>query len=265
MLIGLSALPATAAAQNSNGFFGEQDGLFAISEKYDSTFLDAGVAYVNRSPYVGSEETENLILPYVRGDYKGRLFINPATGAGVYWRNTDNLRLSKSVNWASGRDGDDTPFIGESGEVDGSVTVVNALRYYLPFAAFDAVSTIPVTGDFDGARLDTLLSTEFYPIEGLRVTPGVRATFGTDGWVNTLYGVDTETLTAAGVTNIDAFEADGGLTALGLHAAAYYQLPGDLELVGVANYSFLQNDSKDSPLSPDNDGLTLAISLAKHF
>ncbi|MEP6342937.1 MAG: hypothetical protein ABJ275_06435 [Maricaulaceae bacterium] len=39
----------------------------------------------------------------------------------------------------------------------------------------------------------------------------------------------------------------------------------NLELVGVANDSLLQSDAKDSPLSPDKGGLTLAISLAKHF
>ncbi|MEP6342936.1 MAG: hypothetical protein ABJ275_06430 [Maricaulaceae bacterium] len=79
-------------------FLGEQDGLFAISRKYDSTYPDAGIADVNRSPYLGSEDTEDLIFPYVRDHYKGHLFINPATDAGACWRNIDNLRLSISVN-----------------------------------------------------------------------------------------------------------------------------------------------------------------------
>lgn len=265
LTLGVNSLASTAYAGSFDAFFGEQDGLFAISAQRDDTFLDVGVAYINRPTYVGSGETENQILPYARGDYKGRLFVNAATGAGVYWRNTDNIRVSTSVNWAVGRGDDETPFLGEQGEVDGSVTIVNAVRFYLPFAALDAISSIPVTGDYDGASLDTLLTTEFLPFEGLRITPGVRASFGTSGWINTLYGVEEDALAAANIVDIDPFEADSGLLALGVHAAAYYQLPNDFELIGIVNYSLLQDDAKDSPLSPDNDGFTVSLAIAKHF
>jgi len=258
--------PAQSAYANDGGsFFGAQDGLFAISEKRERTFIDAGIAYVNRAPFVGSEETDNLVLPFARADYKGRLFINPAFGAGVYWRNTDNLRLSTSFNFALGRDAEDTPIIGEGGEVDSSFTVTNALRYYLPFAAFDAIATVPVTGGFEGARLDTLLTTEIKPIKGLRITPGVRATFGTSGWINSLYEVEAADLAALDVIGVDPFEADSGLIALGAHAAAYYELPNAFQLIGVVNYSALQDDSRDSPLSVQNNGLTLALGIARHF
>lgn len=263
--LSLTALPTPAIAQDAGSFFGAQDGLFAISEKRERTFIDAGVAYVNRAPFVGSEETDNLVLPFARADYKGRLFINPALGAGVYWRNSDNLRVSTSINFALGRDGEDTPIIGEGGEINSSFTVTNAIRYYLPFAAFDAISTIPFTGDFQGARLDTLLTTEIKPIKGLRITPGVRATFGTAGWINSLYEVEAADLAAIDVVGINPFEADGGLLALGVHTAAYYELPRDFQLIGVVNYSALQSDAADSPLSIDNGGLTLALGIAKHF
>jgi len=261
---------APAAAQSADGFFGAQDGLFAISEKRERTFIDAGVAYVNRATYVGSEETDNLVLPFARADYKGRLFINPALGAGVYWHNTDNLRVSTSVNYALGRDGDDTPLIGDGGEIDSSFTVTNALRYYLPIAAFDAIATVPFTGDFEGARLDTLLTTEIKPIKGLRITPGMRATFGTAGWIGSLYNIDPSDITGSDLPPVDiagleAFQADGGLLALGAHTAAYYELPNNFQLIGVVNYSALQNDAKDSPLSIDNSGLTLALGIARHF
>lgn len=263
--IGAAVYSLPASAQNADGFFGTQGGLLAISEKRERTFLDAGVAYVNRAPYIGSEDTDNLVLPFARADYKGRLFINPALGAGVYWRNTDNLRISTSLNFAAGRDTEDTPFIGEAGEITSSFTVTNALRYYLPFAAVDAIATVPFTGDFQGARFDTLLTTEIKPFKGLRITPGVRATFGTSGWTGTLYDISAEKAEAVGLLGVDGFSSDGGLLAVGGHTAAYLELPNNFQLIGVANYSALQNDAKDSPLSPDNNGLTLALGLAKHF
>jgi len=257
------AIPASA--QNTHSFFGAQDGLFAISETRDRSFIDVGIAYVNRATYVGSEDTDNRVLPFARADYKGRLFINPATGAGVYWRNTDHLRMATSFSFAVGRDGDDTPFIGDRGEVDSSITLTNTVRYYLPFAAIDAIATVPLTGGFSGARFDGLLTTEIKPIKGLRITPGVRATFGTAGWTGSLYNIDPEDLAAIHTAGLSAFQAGGGLLALGAHTAAYYELPNDFQLVGAINYSALQNDAKDSPLSLENSGLTIALGLARHF
>lgn len=265
LTLGVNTLTATAYAGSFDDIFGPQDGLFAISEKRDKTFIDAGVAYVNRAPFVGSEDTDNLVLPFARADYKGRLFINPALGAGVYWRNTDNLRVSSSINFALGRDAEDTPLIGEGGEISSSFTLTNAIRYYLPFAAFDAITTVPFTGDFEGARLDTLLTTEIKPIEGLRITPGVRATFGTAGWINSLYEVEASDIAALNITGLDPFEAGSGLLALGVHTAAYYELPRAFQLIGVLNYSALQGDAADSPLTPNNGGLTIALGIAKHF
>ena len=265
LLLSINSLTSTAHADSFEAFFGEQDGLFAISKKRDKTFMDAGITYMNRAPFVGSEETENLVLPFVRADYKGRLFISPALGAGVYWRNTDKMRVSTSLNFATGRDEDDTPLIGESGEVDSSLVVTNTVRFYVPFAAFDAISTVPFTGDFEGARLDALLTTEVKPIKGLRITPGVRASFGTSGWINSLYEIETSDLATLDQVDLQPFRANRGLMALGFHTAAYYELPNDFQLIGVVNYSALQNDAADSPLSVDNSGLTLAIGLARHF
>ena len=262
----LLSAPQTAFAGNGS-FFGAQDGLFAISESNADSFADLGVAFVHRDEFVGSEETENRVLPYVRADYKGRLFVNPATGGGVYWRNTDNFRFSTSINWQTGRDDEDAPLLEDEGDVTGSVTVVNAARFYSPYAALDLLSSVPITGGFDGARFDALLSTEIKPIEGLRITPGVRATFGTSGWINTLYGIDDDTLAELeqAPASLTAFDADSGLIAFGAHAAAYYELPRDYQLIGVVNYSNLRSDARDSPLSPENSGLTLTVGLAKHF
>ncbi len=257
-----SMVPA-ADAKDSKSFFGAQGGLFAISDSRERTFLDAGTAFVSRAPYVGSEDNETRVLPFARADYKGRLFINPTHGAGVYWRHTENMRLSTSLNYSVGRDGEDTPLIGEAGDITSSLAMTNALRYYLPFAAFDAIATIPFTGDFDGTRFDTLLTTEIKPFKGLRLTPGVRATFGTAGWAGTLYNIDAEI--ANNITGVESFDAGGGLMALGAHTAAYYELPNDFQLIGVLNYSVLQEDAKDSPLSIDNSGLTFALGLARHF
>lgn len=243
-----------------------QTSIFDIPPEQAESFADIGVAGVSRETYVGSEESDLIVLPYVNASYKGRFFINPAVGAGAYAINNDKFRLGASANLALGRDGEDTSFAGtsyaEEFKVDTTVTGNVFARAYLPFAALDVVGTVPLGGDQDGARLDTLLTTEIRPIENFRLTPGVRATFNTGGWLDTNYGINARQAAASGLTPVSY---DDGLSTLGAHVAGYYKLGDDYEIVGLVNHSWLVGDIKDSPLTPQNTGITVALGIARKF
>lgn len=234
-------------------------------EKAESS-ASIGVAGVSRETYVGSEDSDLLVLPYVNATYKGRFFINPAIGAGVYAINNDKFRLGAAANIALGRKGKDTPFKGTSYEDEFEVKTGASgkvfARAYLPFAALDVVGTVPVGGDLKGAKLDTLLTTQFQPIKNLTLTPGVRATFNTGGWLDTNYGINSRQAAASGLAPISY---EDGLSTLGAHVAAYYSLGDDYEIVGVVNHSWLVGDIKDSPLTPKDTGLTVALGIARKF
>ncbi len=235
---------------------------FEISESQKVSHYDFGIAAVSRDPYVGAGQKDITILPYANIKHKGRYFVNPALGAGVYLRNTETLRLAAGANLSLGRDGNDTPFNNDVFDIDPSITTNVALRYYLPIAALDVVGTLPITGDLEGARADVLLSTEFRPIPQLRITPGIRATYQSGDWLDTIYGVNA---TQSAATTLPQLGHSGQISVFGLHSAAYLSLSDHYEIVGVVNYSKLLGDIKDSPLTPSNSGVTAAIAIARKF
>lgn len=246
--------------------FAQTNSIFEVSPSKLKTSYDVGVATVHRNQYTGSNNASTIVLPYANITYKGRYFFNPALGAGIYAINKDNVRLAVSTHLALGREGKDTPFsdqaFAEAFDVDASITTKISGRVYLPIAALDVVGTVPVTGDLDGARLDTLLTTSISPTKKIRITPGVRATFTTSGWVNTNYGISQAQAEASG---LNILSLEDGLSTLGAHAAAYYKISDDYEIVGVVNQSWLVGDVKESPLAASNTGLTAAIGLSRKF
>ena len=253
-----------------------QDGLFDISEDDRNTFLDLGGAVVSRAAYVGSEETDTDVFPYLAFEYEGRVFGNAAQGLGVNLINRDGLQVAATGFYASGRDTNDTPFGGEvttpeleeAFDLGSSFTAGGLVSYRFPYAQAELQAQVPVTGDVEGWRLDASLATRIPPLEkmlgeGTIIAPGVRATYLDDEWTESYYGVTTAQAVAAGLPV--GYDADGGFNSYSLFGLTSITLASDITLVGVANYTFLAGDAKDSPLSPDNNGLTLVAGIAKRF
>ncbi|GGX71097.1 hypothetical protein GCM10011309_21570 [Litorimonas cladophorae] len=254
----VSPLPATA-----------QDSIFDIPEAEQLTFADVGVAAVSRETYVGSSESEISVLPYINAQYKGRFFANAALGAGAYAIRNKNFRLGGSVHYSLGRDGADTPLNSDAFDVDGGFSANLSSRLYTPVAAIDVVGSVPLSGDLDGFRVDTLVTTQFFLFDkALQITPGVRATYHSDGYLDSLYGITDAQLASAALpenSDITALGFKSEVSTLGAHAAAYYDLSHDLQLIGIVNYSRLIGDVRDTPLAPKKNGLTAAVAIARTF
>jgi len=244
-----------------------QESIFTIPSPQNESFADVGGVVLIRDTYVGSDDSETRIAPYVNAEYKGRVFFKPGRGVGVYAIKNDKFRLSASGNLAIGRDTEDTPFRDQGFEdelleINSTVTFDVAARYYTPLGALEVVSAIPVGGDLNGQRVDALFTTEIKPFKNLRITPGVRATYQSSGWVNSIYGIDTDQAATLGV---DAFSLGGRVSTLGAHAVGHYQLPHNLELLGFVNYSRLLGSVNDSPLTGSNNSITAALGIARQF
>lgn len=260
--IGLLSLFWTAS-QNAQA----QDSIFTIPDSQNASYADIGVAGIIRDTYIGSTESETRVAPYIKAEYKGRLFFKPGLGAGLYAIKNNRVRLSFSGNVAFGRNTADTPFRDQGFdpalfELDDTVTATIAGRYNLPIGVIDVIGTIPVGGDLDGQRIDALFTTQIKPFKKLRITPGVRSTYQSSGWINSIYGIDGAQATALGT---DTFDLGGQFATIGAHAIAYYQLPNNYEFISLVNYSRLIGDVQDSPLVDTNNGLTAAIAIAKKF
>ena len=266
--------------------------MFDIPDGERESFVDLGVAVLSRDAYVGSEESDFNVLPFVAGEYEGRVFLNPAIGAGVNLINDGTMQLAAIGGYATGRDADDTPFVfdpdddspvnvtsslplpqtdavEDAFELDGSFTVGGHFNILLPVARFDVTAVTPVTGDIEGLRTDFALTTRL-PVGPVFIAPGVRATWTSDSWTESYYGFTSEQvdlLAAQGLFSpdfLEATEVDDAWT-LGAHVLATWEVVDDLNIIGALNYSALQGDAKDSPFSPDNSGLTAVAGIAKRF
>jgi len=247
-------------------------GPFDIPQEQQTTFIDVGTAYVGRAAYVGSRERDEDIFPYLAAEYKGRYFANAAQGVGVNLINRDGWTLAPIAYFAGGRDAEDTPFrlangttlpaVEDALDLDSSITVGGLVTYRLPLARLDAQMQVPVTGDVEGYRTDVSLTTRLPLGERIFIAPGLRASYFSDGWSNSYYGLNAAQAAAVGLPEYDA---GAGFNSLGALVLASFEIVEDYNIVGALNYSLLQGDAKDSPLSPENDAVTVILGVARRF
>jgi outer membrane scaffolding protein for murein synthesis (MipA/OmpV family) len=245
-----------------------QNSVFDIPEDQQKTFADLGIDAVYRETYVGSDKNELKVLPFIYAEYKGRYFINPALGAGAYAIKNETFRLGGSVHYNLGRKTKDTPLDGDAFDVDGGFAGLISSRLYTPVAAIDVIANIPLTGDLDGYRIDTLMTTELRPTERLRINPGIRATYHSGEFLDSLYGINDDQLAVTRLSTgseLTALSFGSEISTLGAHVAAFLELGNKFELVGVVNYSRLIGDVEGSTLAPRKDGFTSAVAIARKF
>ena len=271
------ACAAPAAAQTS---------IFTVEEARAESYLDIGGAVLTRPAYLGSAQQKTNIYPYIGGQYKGRVFVEPARGAGVYAVNTEKLQVSAFATLGSGRNAEETGlfddlaftqgFADEAAEqlakdaldLDTSVLASVSARYRFKYALGEVTAAIPVAGDVQGYRSEVSIATRlpFQPL-GITIFPGMRATFTDSDWNNVYYGINAAQSEATG---LNTFDAEGGLSVIGANLFLTWNslsemMGDDIQIIAVANYNWLQGDLKRSPLTPDDAGVLAVMGIAKRF
>lgn len=260
--------------------------IFTIAPSEADSYIDVGAAVLTRPAYLGSNDQRTNIFPYLAAEYKGRLFLDPARGAGVYVVHKPKLQVTAFATIAGGRDADETGAFNDlvsigsyetdaaldaaedALEIKTSVLASASARYRFKYGLVEVTGAVPVTGDVEGFRTEISLASKIpYEPLGIAVYPGVRATYTSSDWNQVYYGINA-TQTAA--TGLDPFEADSDISVIGAFAfvrwdALSQSLGDDIQVIALANYNWLQGDLKDSPLTPDDHGLTAVLGVAKRF
>jgi outer membrane scaffolding protein for murein synthesis (MipA/OmpV family) len=100
----------------------------------------------------------------------------------------------------------------------------------------------------------------YQPMDRLILNAGPRLDFGTQGFMQTYFGITEDESVASG---LPAYNPRGGLTAIGFELGARYSFTNDWGIEGVATYDRLMNDAADSPItelgSADQFGFRLGI------
>lgn len=249
-----------------------QTGFFDVSADKAETYASVGGAVLSRPLYLGSEDSETSLLPYVDAEYKGRFYIKPVLGAGIHAVNNDWLRVSAGVGFLYGRDVEDSDTLSRLNQldIDDALTVNIGARLNMKYAVLDILSLTPMTGDAEGSQFDISLITQLDPTDKLRINPGIRATAMTEDMINQRYGFRPRPAASTNerikALTPDRFTFTGdGTQSVSAFVAGYYQLGSDYEIIGIANYSQLVDPISDSRVVETKDGATFSVALARKF
>ena len=237
--------------------------LLKVDPKNQDTYIDLGGVVLSRAGYQGSDKQHTNFYPALNAEYKGRWFLNPFNGAGVSVINKRNTTLSTSLTFNPGRDAADTPFDDPLFDFDPGAAFKVSGRYRLKYVAIGGNFNVPVFGDMKGTRGSVRISTLLPVTKQLDIAPSLAASYQSKSRMNDLYGVTAQQNL---ISQTGEFEYGSGFSGYSMALGALWRTKKkDWAVVGVLNYRTLTGDIKDSPLTPDDDGILAAIAVAKRF
>ncbi len=265
LALAILCLPMSASAQTGDWFPDEllDWEILEVDPKNEDTYVDVGAVVLSRAGYQGSEEQHTNLYPALNAEYKGRWFLNPFNGVGVSVINKRDTVLSTSLTFNPGRDAADTPFDDPAFDFDPGAAWKISGRYRLKYVAIGGNFNVPVFGDMKGARGAVRVSTLIPVTDQLDIAPSIAASWQSQSRMNDLYGVTAQQNL---VSNTGLFEYDSGFSGYSVALGTLWRTKEkDWAVVGVLNYRTLIGDIKDSPLTPQDDGILAAIAVAKRF
>ncbi len=210
--------------------------------------------------YEGSNDYEIIPLPIARVAYGnvgleleglgGRLDVSPFDGFG----------FGPAFNYRMGRDDVEDDRVDALEEIDDAVEIGAFIRYGQPLgltSGDEAVVRLDAlfdVADGHGGIIATLSAAyTFRPVEDLGLTVGTSARWVSDDYADTYFSVSPAGAVASGLRT---FEAESGVTDIGLSLAATYALTDRWGLLATGSTSFLLGDAADSPVVDDAGSAT---------
>jgi outer membrane scaffolding protein for murein synthesis (MipA/OmpV family) len=228
----------------------------------DHVTIGAGVVY--GPSYEGSDDYVVSPIPVVRGQFRG-IEITPRPGgiALDLIKDRDDASVGFSfgpvVSYSGNRKRQiEDPVVRASGKLKAAIEVgANAgVTFYKLLHEYDSVTvSADVEWDINGAHGGMVVSPQvgyFTPLsKAAFVNVGVSAKYVDDDYADYYYSVSPEQSTASGLPQ---YGADSGWASVGVSMLAGYDLDGDLlnggfSIVGLASYSRLMNDAKNTPFT----------------
>jgi MipA family protein len=206
----------------------------------------------------------------IRRSDQAERFGLPDDGFGVALYDIDWFRAGPVGRWVSDRPRHGNselvgmPYIAPSVEIGGFAELTP-----LPGIRLRAEVRQAVSG-YDGLAA-TVSADIWHSFEGIVLSVGPRLYFGSDKYASTYFSV-TPQQSAYNIANggqLTPYNATGGLTALGVTAAARYDFNETWRATGYGNFQYLTNDVANSPIvrhdgSRDQYMIGLEISYRFH-
>ena len=247
------------------------------AQNVDNTSSSSNTAYFGAAgvitpEYLGSDDDEFLVLPYLEViDFKGFDFFGTAlsyrlleagTGEGIgKW----SVRAGPRIAYQRGRDSDDSETLTGLEDVDGSLPIGGYIRTTLGPVGFRVDAGQDVIGGHDGFSVDASVGTA-YDGGWFGFQPSATISWGDSNYNESFFGVSPEQSAASSLT---AFDIGSGFNSYAFNVIAWLQVTDNYQLGAFASYREFFDDAEDSPILQAEDGSTnglfAGVSLTRKF
>lgn len=252
--------------------FGLPLGAVANDKAESESYIDVGGAVLTRPDYVGSEDYQTNLLPYIgfqdlygfdlSGLRLSRTFFEAGTGRGP---GTWSLEAGPSLGFDFGRDSDDSPTLEGLADIDASALLGGYVRSTIGIIGFDISAAQDVIGGHDGFITDLSVGTR-YPGKGWYVQPIATLSWGDSNYTQSIYGISWE---QAEASNLSAFDTKSGFHQASVTLLGGVDIDENWSLTGVVSYREALGDYRDSPIITASDGsasgMFATLGIARRF
>lgn len=221
----------------------------------------------NRPAYFGSDET--VVRPVLRPSLLSLNYgpLNLGDEADAFDDDPNDRPLGfgvgGSLRYVDERTDEDYDELDGLDDVDGSLELGLIAGYVWPNAEVFGIARYGVTGH-NGWVGELGANYVANPADGFVLRVGPRATFGSDNYNDTYFGI---TPSEAAASDFEAYDPDSGLVSSGLEVIASYQLGERWWLEGRARWEQYQDQAADSPIveQGSEEATTVSIGVRRAF
>jgi len=245
---------------------------FAQDRADEISAVDVGGTVLFRQSYIGSDQTEINVLPYLGLDnvygfdllgpvLKYELF-DIGTGRGVgKW----SVRAGPRAAFDFGRDSDDSPTLDGLEDIDSSLLLGGFVRSSFGPIGLDISAGRDVIGGHSGFLSDFSIGTR-YPGNGWYVQPSLTVSWADENYTQETYGITADQALSS---SLASFDTSSGFHQASASVLAGVELTKKWNLTGLFSYRETLGDFRDSPIIQADDGSTSGIiaslSISRRF
>ena len=242
------------------------------NESDDTDVLFAGAIATVSSEYLGSDQENLGVLPYISvQDYKGfDLFgtalsyraVETGTGQGLgKW----SLRAGPNLSYQGGRDSDDSPTLTGLDDIDGSFLLGGYVRSTIGPVGLRFDAGQDISGGHDGVAANASIGT-FLPLGRLKIQPSATVSWGSANHNQSFFGITQAQSNTSGLALNDV---DSGVFGYSANLVSWYELNDDYVITLIGTHRWFTGDADDSPILLAEDGadtgLFVAVGIARRF
>jgi outer membrane protein len=262
-----SALPALATSNIfQNSHTKEAEGMGTRDWKDWDVTVGLGAEYEPVSP--GIDETEVSPIPYVDIEYKERFFLKTQRGLGAYvLRSMEDpgYGMGVAVSYDQGRDESDAPKQLEGlGDIDASPEAIVFFEGEAGPIELELELAQGLTSDgHNGFRAEFSAEVDAMVTERLFLGAGPFISYADEQYTESYYGITSKQ--AARSATYNQYDVSGGFESVGIEASGRYMVTRNWSVLGIAEYTQLMGDAKDSPIVDEEGFFSVGAAVAYSF